>query len=166
VPQAAIDKHLSVIGNPSAMEAALAWYRARGERQPIGRTKVPTLFIWGDADDTVGRISAEGTSEFIRRLSFRRPARRRTLCGGPGAGAGQRVAAGTPRPPPRLIVLVKVSSADRAGFARRLRRSARTAVPEGRLGSSASSHLPLAASRVTIVSQSRLTRVAVNSACN
>jgi pimeloyl-ACP methyl ester carboxylesterase len=36
VPQAAIDKHLSVIGNPPAMEAALAWYRARGERQPIG----------------------------------------------------------------------------------------------------------------------------------
>ena len=58
-------EHLSVIGNPPAMEAALAWYRARGERQPIGPTKVPTLFIWGDADDTVGRISAEGTAEFI-----------------------------------------------------------------------------------------------------
>jgi pimeloyl-ACP methyl ester carboxylesterase len=40
VPQMAIDKHLSVIGNQSAMEAALAWYRARGERQPIGQTKV------------------------------------------------------------------------------------------------------------------------------
>ena len=65
VPQAAIDKHLSVIGSPPAMEAALAWYRARGERQPIGPTKVPTLFIWGDADDTVGRIAAEGTAEFI-----------------------------------------------------------------------------------------------------
>src|SRR3954452_1701150 len=65
VPQSAIAKHLSVIGNPPAMEAALAWYRARGERQPIGPTKVPTLFIWGDADDTVGRIAAEGTSEFI-----------------------------------------------------------------------------------------------------
>jgi pimeloyl-ACP methyl ester carboxylesterase len=65
VPQAAIDKHLSVIGNPPAMEAALAWYRARGERQPIGPTKVPTLFIWGDADDTVGRAAAEGTGEFI-----------------------------------------------------------------------------------------------------
>src|SRR3954465_1414720 len=65
VPQAAIDKHLSIIGNPPAMEAALAWYRARGERQPIAPTKVPTLFIWGDADDTVGRIAAEGTSEFI-----------------------------------------------------------------------------------------------------
>jgi pimeloyl-ACP methyl ester carboxylesterase len=65
VHAAAIALHLSVIGNPSAMEAALAWYRARGERQPIGPTKVPTLFIWGDADDTVGRAAAEGTSEFI-----------------------------------------------------------------------------------------------------
>jgi pimeloyl-ACP methyl ester carboxylesterase len=65
VPEAAIDKHLSVIGNPDAMEAALAWYRARGERQAIGPTKVPTLFIWGDADDTVGRMAAEGTGEFI-----------------------------------------------------------------------------------------------------
>jgi pimeloyl-ACP methyl ester carboxylesterase len=65
VPQAAIDKHLSVIGNPPAMEAALAWYRARGERQPIGPTKVPSLFIWGDADDTVGRAAAEWTGEFI-----------------------------------------------------------------------------------------------------
>lgn len=65
VPREAIEKHLSVIGNPPAMEAALAWYRARGERQPIAPTKVPTLFIWGEADDTVGRIAAEGTAEFI-----------------------------------------------------------------------------------------------------
>jgi pimeloyl-ACP methyl ester carboxylesterase len=66
VPAAAIDRHLSVIGNPAAMEAALAWYRARGPRHaPIGATKVPTLFIWGDADDTVGRMAAEGTGEFI-----------------------------------------------------------------------------------------------------
>src|SRR6516162_6920939 len=34
VPDEAIEKHLSVIGNPPAMEAALAWYRARGERAP------------------------------------------------------------------------------------------------------------------------------------
>ena len=60
VPQAAIDLHLSVIGNPPAMEAALAWYRARGDRQPIGPTQVPTLFIWGDADDTVGAHVGRG----------------------------------------------------------------------------------------------------------
>ena len=47
------------------MEAALAWYRARAERQPVGPTKVPTLFIWGDSGDTVGRAAAEGTGEFI-----------------------------------------------------------------------------------------------------
>ena len=66
VPPEAIERHLSVIGNPAAMEAALAWYRARGVRhEPVGPTKVPTLFIWGDADDTVGRPPAEGTAAFI-----------------------------------------------------------------------------------------------------
>jgi pimeloyl-ACP methyl ester carboxylesterase len=66
VPPAAIEAHLSVIGNPAAMEAALAWYRARGVRhQPLGPISVPTLYIWGDADDTVGRVAAEGTGEFI-----------------------------------------------------------------------------------------------------
>ena len=65
VPQKAIEAHLSVIGNPQAMEAALAWYRARGERQNLGPIRVPTLYLWGDADDTVGRAAAEGTAEFI-----------------------------------------------------------------------------------------------------
>jgi pimeloyl-ACP methyl ester carboxylesterase len=66
VPPAKIEKHLSVIGNPQAMEAALAWYRARGvTHQPVGPTKVPTLYIWGNADDTVGRAAAEGTVGFI-----------------------------------------------------------------------------------------------------
>jgi pimeloyl-ACP methyl ester carboxylesterase len=66
VPAAVIERHLSVLGNPPAMEAALAWYRARGVRHaPVQATKVPTLFLWGDNDDTVGRVAAEGTSEFI-----------------------------------------------------------------------------------------------------
>ena len=65
VPAAKIAAHLSVLGNPAAMEAALAWYRARGERQPIKPTEVPTLYLWGDADDTVGRAAAEGTGRFI-----------------------------------------------------------------------------------------------------
>ncbi len=66
VPPAAIAAHLSVIGTPPAMEAALAWYRARGPRhRPVGATRVPTLYIWGDADDTVGRMAAEGTGAFI-----------------------------------------------------------------------------------------------------
>jgi pimeloyl-ACP methyl ester carboxylesterase len=66
VPAAAIEEHLGVLGNKAAMEAALAWYRARGAiRSPLGPIRVPTLYIWGDADDTVGRIAAEGTVDFV-----------------------------------------------------------------------------------------------------
>jgi pimeloyl-ACP methyl ester carboxylesterase len=66
VPAAAIEEHLGVLGNRDAMEAALTWYRARGAiRTPLGPIRVPTLYIWGDADDTVGRIAAEGTRDFV-----------------------------------------------------------------------------------------------------
>jgi len=66
VPAAAIEQHLSVLGNKEAMEAALTWYRGRGAiRTPLGPIRVPTLYIWGDADDTVGRMAAEGTEDFI-----------------------------------------------------------------------------------------------------
>lgn len=65
MPEAATDAHMSVLGNEAALEAALAWYRSSGPRQPLGAIKVPTLYIWGDADDTVGRVAAEGTGEFI-----------------------------------------------------------------------------------------------------
>jgi pimeloyl-ACP methyl ester carboxylesterase len=66
VPVSAIEQHLAVLGNKDTMEAALAWYRARGAiRGPLGPIRVPTLFVWGDADDTVGRVAAEGTVDFI-----------------------------------------------------------------------------------------------------
>ncbi len=66
MPEAAIAEHLTVLGNKPAMEAALAWYRARGAiRGPLGPIRVPTLYIWGEADDTVGRTAAEGTRDFI-----------------------------------------------------------------------------------------------------
>jgi pimeloyl-ACP methyl ester carboxylesterase len=66
VPAASIEQHLGVLGNRDAMEAALAWYRARGAiRGPLGMIQVPTLYIWGDADDTVGRVAAEGTRDFV-----------------------------------------------------------------------------------------------------
>jgi pimeloyl-ACP methyl ester carboxylesterase len=66
MPADAIEAHLAVLGNKEAMEAALAWYRARGAiRSPLGPIRVPTLYIWGDADDTVGRVAAEGTVDFV-----------------------------------------------------------------------------------------------------
>jgi pimeloyl-ACP methyl ester carboxylesterase len=66
VPPEAIGAHLAVLGNKAAMEAALGWYRARGAiRGPLGPIRTPTLYIWGDADDTVGRVAAEGTVDFV-----------------------------------------------------------------------------------------------------
>ena len=66
MPRAAQEKHLAVLGNPAAMDAALAWYRARGAiRAALGPIRVPTLYVWGDADDTVGRPAAEGTRDEV-----------------------------------------------------------------------------------------------------
>jgi pimeloyl-ACP methyl ester carboxylesterase len=66
VPERSIDEYVSVLGEPAAMEAALAWYRAReGLQRPLGTISVPTLYIWGEADSTVGRAAAEGTADFV-----------------------------------------------------------------------------------------------------
>jgi pimeloyl-ACP methyl ester carboxylesterase len=66
VPDDAIERHVAMLGNPATMEAALTWYRARGAiRTPLGKIAVPTLYVWGDADDTVGRAAAEGTADDI-----------------------------------------------------------------------------------------------------
>jgi pimeloyl-ACP methyl ester carboxylesterase len=61
-----VKQHLSILGIRPALEAALAWYRAnKGLSGDFGPIKVPTLYIWGDADATVGRVAAEGTGEFV-----------------------------------------------------------------------------------------------------
>jgi pimeloyl-ACP methyl ester carboxylesterase len=66
VPAAAIEEHIAVLGNEPTMEAALAWYRARGAiRAPLGMISVPVLYVWGDADDTVGHAAAQGTRAFV-----------------------------------------------------------------------------------------------------
>ena len=66
VPEVALEEHLSVLGNPEALEAALAWYRSnKGLAADIGTIEVPTLYIWGDVDATVGPDAAHGTREFV-----------------------------------------------------------------------------------------------------
>jgi len=63
---ASVAKHLGVLGNRAALEAALAWYRAnKGLSGEFGKIEVPTLYIWGDQDATVGPAAAHGTAEFV-----------------------------------------------------------------------------------------------------
>lgn len=73
VPAADQDAYLSVLGEEAALDAAINWYRApvlAGGDQPLApaatpNIQVPTLFIWGDADATVGRLAAEATADYI-----------------------------------------------------------------------------------------------------
>jgi pimeloyl-ACP methyl ester carboxylesterase len=47
-------------------EAALAWYRAVGALASVevGPISVPTLYLWGDADHSVGASAARWTADF------------------------------------------------------------------------------------------------------
>ena len=67
------DAYLNVLGEFAALDAAIDWYRApvqSGASQPLAAHEtpdvgVPTLYIWGDADATVGRVAAEGTAAHV-----------------------------------------------------------------------------------------------------
>ena len=67
VPEASIADYYSVLGTRPALESALAWYRAAGAltATQVGTITVPTLYIWGDADATVGPSAARWTAEHV-----------------------------------------------------------------------------------------------------
>jgi len=69
VPDADANAYLEVLGDPAALDAAIHWYRAAGSSKirpaQVPACKVPTLYVWGDADATVGRSAAEGTRDFV-----------------------------------------------------------------------------------------------------
>ncbi|WP_439814434.1 alpha/beta fold hydrolase [Zavarzinia sp. CC-PAN008] len=66
VPPQAVADYVGTLNSAPAMEAALAWYRANvGLRAAIGTITVPTLYLWGTADSTVGRMAAEGTAAHV-----------------------------------------------------------------------------------------------------
>lgn len=68
---ATADAHLSVLGERAALDAALNWYRAAfGGGSTLAledapKIAVPTLYIWGNEDMSVGRLAAEGTAGFV-----------------------------------------------------------------------------------------------------
>ena len=62
--------YLATLGERAALDAAIHWYRAAGRSgltaADVPAVTVPTLYVWGDADATVGRPAAEGTREFVK----------------------------------------------------------------------------------------------------
>ena len=69
VPAADIDAYLTVLGDVAAMDAAVNWYRAtppeglRAADTPTVGAR--TLYLWGDADHSVGRTAAELTASHV-----------------------------------------------------------------------------------------------------
>jgi pimeloyl-ACP methyl ester carboxylesterase len=61
-----LDAHFRTLGEPGALEAAVNWYRANDiASAAIPPVSVPTLYIWGTADASVGRRAAELTEQFV-----------------------------------------------------------------------------------------------------
>jgi len=66
VGNANLQAHFQTLSEPGALEAAINWYRANNIAcAEIPRVSVPTLYIWGTADGSVGRRAAELTANFV-----------------------------------------------------------------------------------------------------
>jgi len=65
------DEVQAFLADRGAARGALAWYRAafrsglRGGGEPIGVVRVPTTYVWSDADPALGRWAAEHTGERV-----------------------------------------------------------------------------------------------------
>jgi pimeloyl-ACP methyl ester carboxylesterase len=66
VPSELLEEHFRTLGEPGALEAAVNWYRANAIAEMlIPPVTVPTLYVWGTNDASVGRRAAELTREFV-----------------------------------------------------------------------------------------------------
>ena len=66
VERSNLDAHSQTLSEPGALEAAVNWYRANNiSSAEVPPVSVPTLYIWGTADASVGRRAAELTEKFV-----------------------------------------------------------------------------------------------------
>jgi pimeloyl-ACP methyl ester carboxylesterase len=71
-----VDQVQDFLADRGAARGALAWYRAffrsslrsslaSSAREPVGVVRVPTTYVWSDADAALGRWAAEHTAEWV-----------------------------------------------------------------------------------------------------
>lgn len=66
VPAGDVAVYCDALMAPGAIEGAMNWYRATGfTASDVARVMVPTLYVWGTEDATVGRRAAELTAEYV-----------------------------------------------------------------------------------------------------
>lgn len=67
LPAPVAARYAARMSDPLALSCALGWYRALPFWSGgTGRTRVPTLYVWGAKDPALGRRSAEATGRYVR----------------------------------------------------------------------------------------------------
>ncbi len=66
VPEPAVDSNVRRFSENGTLTAALNWYRAMSQSRPAGSVTVPTLYIWGDRDQALGKTAALATADFCK----------------------------------------------------------------------------------------------------
>ena len=64
-PTGRADTYVALLQEPGRMDAALAWYRARGWAETAGPVRVPTRYLWPSDDGTFGGTAARGTAAHV-----------------------------------------------------------------------------------------------------
>jgi pimeloyl-ACP methyl ester carboxylesterase len=74
-PEEVLEVYRSQARQPGALTAMLNWYRAAGKRFGADRTyeriEVPTLLVWGEADQALGKELTFGTDRLVKDLTVR-----------------------------------------------------------------------------------------------
>ncbi|MEU1981358.1 alpha/beta hydrolase [Nocardia sp. NPDC019395] len=66
IPADLVARHIARLSEPGAMTAALNWYRAAGDSwSAVPDVRVPTTFVWSDADLAVARSGVDATAEHV-----------------------------------------------------------------------------------------------------
>jgi pimeloyl-ACP methyl ester carboxylesterase len=67
VADADVDAYLRRLDEFEVLDAAINWYRAAGglALAEVPAVNVPTMYLWGDHDATVGRHAAEATTKYV-----------------------------------------------------------------------------------------------------
>jgi len=70
VPPADADAYLTTFAERDALDAAMNWYRAAAAAGGLRAADtpdvaIPVLYLWGTADQSVGRVAAELTAEHV-----------------------------------------------------------------------------------------------------
>ena len=61
-----LNRNVARFSKPGVLTAALNWYRALTKSMRVGKIQeTPVLFIWGSADQALGRTAATKTAEFV-----------------------------------------------------------------------------------------------------